>query len=61
MEIGEGGTASAVLEGMLLGGARPPDAERARLRRSLLDYCAQDTLAMVKLVERLRGLASPRA
>jgi hypothetical protein len=43
---------------MLLGGARPPEPERARMRRNLLDYCEQDTLAMVKLVERLRGLAS---
>ncbi|HSN14439.1 MAG TPA: DUF2779 domain-containing protein [Anaeromyxobacteraceae bacterium] len=61
LEIGEGGTASAVLEGMLLGGARPPEAERARMRRNLLDYCEQDTLAMVKLVERLRVLASTHA
>jgi predicted RecB family nuclease len=57
LEIGEGGTASAVLEGLLLGdGARSP-ADRERLRRHLLDYCAQDTLAMVELVGRLRELA----
>jgi hypothetical protein len=28
-----------------------PDARRATLRRALLDYCRQDTLALVKLVE----------
>ncbi|HUQ53003.1 MAG TPA: DUF2779 domain-containing protein, partial [Gammaproteobacteria bacterium] len=27
------------------------DARRAALRRALLDYCRQDTLALVKLVE----------
>jgi predicted RecB family nuclease len=57
LEIGEGGTASAVLEGLLLGDGALPPAERARLRRHLLDYCAQDTLSMVELVGRLRELA----
>jgi hypothetical protein len=31
--------------------ARTPDARRAALRRALLDYCRQDTLALVRLVE----------
>jgi hypothetical protein len=57
LEIGEGGTASAVLAGLLLDGASIPAAERKRLRRLLLAYCEQDTLAMVKVVERLRTLA----
>jgi hypothetical protein len=30
---------------------RTPDARRAALRRALLDYCRQDTLALVRLVE----------
>ena len=57
MEIGEGGTASAVLERLLLSGEPAGAAERATVRRQLLDYCRQDTLAMVKVVERLRALA----
>jgi predicted RecB family nuclease len=57
LEIGEGGAASTALEGLLLGGG-PPAEERETLRRHLLEYCAQDTLAMVKLVERLGGLAA---
>lgn len=59
LAIGEGGTASAVLEGLLLRGDAFPPAERARLRSQLLAYCARDTLAMVRLVERLRALARP--
>jgi hypothetical protein len=31
--------------------ARTSDARRAALRRALLDYCRQDTLALVRLVE----------
>ncbi len=57
LEIGEGGTASTVLEGLLLNGAALSAAERKKLRKQLLEYCALDTLAMVKVVERLRGLA----
>ena len=59
LEIGEGGAASTALEGLLLGGELPAP-ERDALRAHLLEYCAQDTLAMVKLVEHLRGLASSR-
>ncbi|HSN13016.1 MAG TPA: DUF2779 domain-containing protein, partial [Anaeromyxobacteraceae bacterium] len=58
LEIGEGGTASAVLEGLLLGDGALPAEQRAALRGQLLTYCAQDTLAMVKLVERLRALVA---
>ncbi|GEJ56588.1 DUF2779 domain-containing protein [Anaeromyxobacter diazotrophicus] len=58
LAIGEGGTASAVLEGLLLGGPKAASgAELARLREQLLAYCAQDTLAMVEVVDGLRRLA----
>jgi hypothetical protein len=57
LEIGEGGLASTVLEGLLLSGDDLSPAERKNLRRQLLDYCELDTLAMVKVVERLRELA----
>jgi predicted RecB family nuclease len=33
-------------------------AERERVRRALLDYCGQDTLALVRLLEKLRMVAS---
>jgi hypothetical protein len=29
-------------------------AERGRVRKALLEYCGQDTLALVKLVDKLR-------
>jgi hypothetical protein len=31
--------------------------ERERIKKALLDYCGQDTLALVKLLERLRSAA----
>jgi hypothetical protein len=35
-----------------------PEAERSAIRRALLEYCGQDTLAMVKLMEALQRFAS---
>jgi hypothetical protein len=32
------------------------EAEKQKLRKSLLEYCKLDTLAMVKILERLRGI-----
>ena len=46
-----------MLEGLLLEGESIPGAERRKLRRQLLDYCKRDTLATVKLYERLLVLA----
>jgi hypothetical protein len=31
-------------------------AERARLRKALLEYCRQDTLGLVLLVEKMRNM-----
>jgi Domain of unknown function(DUF2779) len=56
LEIGEGGTASNALEALLLGPSMSA-AERETVRGHLLEYCALDTMAMVKVVERLRQLA----
>jgi hypothetical protein len=56
LSIGEGGTASNVLEALLLGDGIDAD-DRGTVRAHLLEYCALDTLAMVKIVERLRQLA----
>ena len=57
LEIGEGEAAATALEGLLLGADAIPAAERKKLRRQLLDYCERDTLATVKVYERLMGLA----
>lgn len=56
LDIGEGMTAQAVLETLLLDEGATPAAGREKLRRQLLDYCERDTLGMVKLYERLREL-----
>jgi hypothetical protein len=50
MEIGEGGTAMAAFEGLL---KISDEAEKKKIRDALLDYCKLDTLAMVKILEKL--------
>lgn len=57
LEIGEGRTASAQLMRMLFRSGEIEDAQRERLRESLLLYCKRDTEAMVALTERLGQLA----
>jgi hypothetical protein len=57
LEIGEGSTASTVLETLLLRADSIPTNDRATLRRHLMDYCERDTLATVKVYERLVVLA----
>jgi hypothetical protein len=57
LEISEGQTASAALHGLLFLEEPTDPAERETLRRNLLDYCALDTLALVRLKERLTELA----
>jgi len=51
LEIGEGDSASAAFAYLALG--RYDDTKTESVKRNLLDYCEQDTLAMVKLHERL--------
>jgi hypothetical protein len=58
VQITGGGEAGAKLERLLFGGADVSDAERGALRHELLEYCKLDTLAMVKLLERLWELAA---
>jgi predicted RecB family nuclease len=60
LEIQGGGTASAALEQLLLRSADMDPSERAVLREQLLRYCGRDTLAMVRLYERLLELAVGR-
>jgi predicted RecB family nuclease len=57
LEIGEGGTASTALEALLLEGESLDAGDRDTVRTQLLEYCALDTMAMVRVVERLRKLA----
>ena len=57
MEIGEGGAATRALEALLLHPEAMTKAERARVRKALLAYCEQDTLATKGVLERLRELA----
>ena len=59
LDIGEGSAASTVLEALLLREDSVPAADRATLRRQLMDYCERDTLATVKVYERLVSVPSP--
>ena len=42
----------------MLAGTELPASERAELRQALLRYCERDTWAMVKMLEKLRGLVA---
>jgi hypothetical protein len=59
LEVSEGDTANALLHRLLFLGEPAEPARREAIRRALLDYCALVTLAMVRLHERLDGLAQP--
>jgi predicted RecB family nuclease len=56
MEVGDGQAAELAWESLVRGGL--DQAERDRIRKALLDYCGQDTLAMVRLLERLFNVYS---
>lgn len=59
LEIADGGTASAALEKLLLGGKGAMTAAQQRMvRKALLAYCERDTMGMVRLWRRLRELGS---
>lgn len=55
--IADGATASATLERMLLRGDHLASDEKQRLREALLTYCRQDTVGLVRILQRLRELA----
>ena len=52
MEVGNGQDAGLAWKSLIRG--TWDQAEHERLREALLDYCRQDTLALVKVLERLR-------
>lgn len=55
MEIGDGGTAAE--EWVRMQAVTDPK-EVERIRSNLLAYCELDTLAMVRILERVRGLVA---
>ena len=57
MEVADGALATVELERLLLSDPPLDRAERIRLRAALLAYCHQDTLGMVRVLERLKALA----
>ena len=57
LAISEGAMASMELERLLFRGEEMAPGEKERLRRDLMRYCDLDTLGLVRLLERLRGLA----
>jgi hypothetical protein len=57
MPVANGQDAGLAWESLVRGNLAQP--ERDRIRKALLDYCGQDTLAMVRLVERLQVASTP--
>jgi predicted RecB family nuclease len=53
MAVANGQDAGLAWESLIRGGL--DQTERNRIEKALLDYCGQDTLALVKLVERLQN------
>ena len=58
MEVPNGQAAGLAWQAMIAGNSS--EAERQGKRRALLDYCGQDTLAMVRLLEALQTAAPPK-
>ena len=61
LEIQDGTTASTILQALLLDADALGPEERRAIRRALFAYCDRDTLAMVRLHERLDVLAGSAA
>lgn len=59
LDIGDGQSAAAALERLLLQGEALSEDVLEATREQLLEYCKLDTLAMVRLWERLRALVTP--
>jgi len=59
MGVSDGGGAQAVY--LKLCHPNTPSEERAKCKKDLLDYCKQDTLAMVELLKRVQAIAYEEA
>ena len=55
MEVADGQDAGLAWESLISGDCS--EAERHRKQQVLLDYCAQDTQGMIRIVERLQALS----
>ncbi len=55
MEVADGQAAGLAWESLI--GSDCSETERQRKQKALLDYCGQDTLGMVRLVEKLQHVA----
>jgi hypothetical protein len=53
MDVADGKSAGLAWESLIRGGL--DEGKREKIKRALLDYCGQDTLAMVRLLEGLRS------
>jgi hypothetical protein len=53
MEVADGTDAGLAWESLVRGSL--DKTERERIEKALRDYCGQDTLAMVRLLEQLRA------
>jgi hypothetical protein len=54
MEVADGQAAGLAWESLIRG--KLDGDERDRITKALLDYCGQDTLALVRLLEKLRSI-----
>ena len=54
MEIGDGGTASSEYARVTFDDV--PEEERIRVRTALLKYCQLDTLAMIRIIQKLKTI-----
>jgi hypothetical protein len=57
MEVANGQAAEVAWESMVHGTLSP--SERKHIKKALLDYCAQDTLALARFLGRLRRCNKP--
>ena len=56
MQVANGQDAGLAWESRVQGNL--DGVERDRVEKALLEYCGQDTLALIKLVERLQGAST---
>jgi hypothetical protein len=56
MAVADGQQAGTAWESLVRGGM--DQVEREKTRKALLEYCGQDTLAMVRLLEKLQNIYS---
>jgi hypothetical protein len=56
MEVADGTDAGLAWGALIRGGL--DQIEREKTRKALLEYCGQDTIAMVKLVTKLRSIST---